>query len=124
MRQTTALAQLDAEAHPRNWEGFVPRAVTPPAPEPVKQAIPDDAPAKLPTNMVNGYMVWYQNEFLDERIGPMPKPWKRRKDKRTGRCGRPLRCGWAPWWQRLQSPPFIFSHLPLTCLPCVSQVLF
>jgi hypothetical protein len=76
---------LDEEAHPRNWTGFVPRPVTPPRPEKVKFFIPADAPAKLATTMVNGYMVWYQNEFLDERLGLVPRPWKRRKDKRTGR---------------------------------------
>lgn len=42
-------------------------------------------PAKLATNMIDGFMVWHQNEHLDLKIGPVPRPWSQHTEKRSGR---------------------------------------
>lgn len=42
-------------------------------------------PKKRPTQMVDGYMVYEQNEHLDLKVGPLPRPWVKKLDKRSGR---------------------------------------
>lgn len=42
-------------------------------------------PKKVATRFVNGYMIWFQNEHLDIRVGPLPYPWKQKVDSLSGR---------------------------------------
>jgi myosin-3 len=44
-----------------------------------------DVPAEEPTTMVNGYMVFAQNEHLDLKVGPLERPWRKKLDEATGR---------------------------------------
>jgi myosin-3 len=44
-----------------------------------------DEPKEEKTTVVNGYMVWQQNEHLDLKVGPLERPWRKKVDEATGR---------------------------------------
>merc|ERR1712127_1179942 len=44
-----------------------------------------DEPKEEKTAIVNGYMVWAQNEHLELKVGPLERPWREKTDEATGR---------------------------------------